>query len=129
MTGIQKTITVLSFFLDRLSNNFIEDFYNHAVSIETTHRWCMYVCRLARAFAARINDLCQCMRFWYSDEGSGEPVQMCRLDRAFTAVIYGTEIELCSSKRVWYLLDYRVTKGSSEPVQPCEYSSKPSLLK
>ena len=54
---------------------------------------------------------------------------MCILDRAFAVVIYDSESAFRASKRVWYmyLLDCRVTKGSGEPVQPCEYSPKPYL--
>ena len=94
-------------------------------------RCCIYWCRLARAFAARINrtvtsrHLSQRIKFWYSDEGSVEPVRMCRFARAFAEVIYDSEIAFRASKRVWYLLDCRVTKGSGEPVQPCEYSPEP----
>ena len=52
---------------------------------------------------------------------------MCRLARAFDEVIYDSESAFRASKRVWYLLDCRVTKGSGEPVQPCEYSPEPSF--
>ena len=49
---------------------------------------------------------------------------MFRLARAFPAVIYVTKTIII----VWLLLDCRVTKGSGEPVQPCEDLSDPSLL-
>ena len=52
---------------------------------------------------------------------------MCRLARAFAEVKYDSESAFRASKRVWYLLpvDCRVTKGSGEPVQSCEYSPEP----
>ena len=94
------------------------------MSIEITQRWLHPVVVFTGADSQEPS-LSQRIKFWYSGEGSVEPVRMCRLARSFAEVIYDSESAFRASKRVWYLLDCRVTKGSGESVQPCEYSPEP----
>ena len=61
------------------------------------------MCRLDRAIAARIRatvsdrHFSQYVRFWYCDEGSGEPVQMFRFSR--TLGDWGAIYEKCNFPR------------------------------
>ena len=97
--NIQKTITTLFFFLGKLANVLLRNFYYNALGaffdalIQRTDGCTEFLWLLVQphhsihcSYKRYINRyLSQHMIFQYQDEDSGEPMQMYRLNRAFSA--------------------------------------------
>ena len=97
--NIQKTITTLGFFLGKLANVLLRNFYYNALGaffdalIQRTDGCTEFMWLLVQPHHSihcsykryKNRYLSQHMIFQYQDEDSGEPVQMYRLVRAFSA--------------------------------------------